>query len=450
MPTAYFLTPPDIPEGLACRTLTMPSSLEWLGIFNSLLGYLTEEWRYIQENETDLTPAETVAKMKEIIDQYYWNSECGAVIQPGGEPIIGYDEFGKFKQLLEGGWGEPTGDYAVPPIPPRESGTDDEKKCLAAANATNVLKQLYEQLSDDYAGSLSEAEALSNLITFIALLVGAWLGLAIAAVIAIYRIMFQVVYETIEFVTSDYWTTEFDERLQCALYNAASVDAEGVVTFDMAVVVQKIAETTNIIEDPFQVLLFGQVQAMLNIIGTDGLNAAGATTAITSADCSGCPRERCYEWDFRDDPGMWSIVPGQPGSFTPGVGLEPGLVYVGGDPSRGRRQTIIQMTVPSGVALHAITGIAHSTIGNISATTPNGIWINNFATNLITLTPATGDINIGWGDPVTPVVPTTIEMSFAVGGCDGCGDPGGSGDMYRLQITGFWDGDPFTGGYACD
>jgi len=202
-----FLTPPDLPSELTCRTLKMPSSKEWLGIFNSALLNMTEAWRYEQVDAADLTIEETIAKVKEVLNEFWAASECSVPTQPGGAPFIGYDDNGRFQQLYDSGWGDPSGDYTVPPIPPRTTGTDTDKRCLAAANAANVLKILYEQLADDYAGSLSEAEALSNFATSIALLIGAWLGLAIVAVIAIYRIMFQVVYETIEFVTADYWTT---------------------------------------------------------------------------------------------------------------------------------------------------------------------------------------------------------------------------------------------------
>jgi len=291
-----FITPPDIPEGLTCRTLKIPSSKDWLGIFNWAVLTTVDAWRYEQLNETDLTIEEVVAKCQEILNEFWSSSTCNVPTQPGGAPIIGFGEFGEFQQLYDSGWGDPSGDYAVPPIPPRTTGTEEEKRCLAAANAANVLKVLYEQLSDDYAGSLSEAEAFSNFVTGIALLIGAWLGFAIAAIIAIYRIMFQVVYETIEFVTADYWTTEFNDKLQCAFYTCASVDSEGVVTFDLACVIKEIASTTDVLSDPFGVLLFGQVQAILNVIGKDGLEAAGATTAITTADCSACPTEWCYTW----------------------------------------------------------------------------------------------------------------------------------------------------------
>jgi len=79
------------------------------------------------------------------------------------------------------------------------------------------------------------------------------------------------------------------------------------VTFNMECVVKEIASTTDVLSDPFGVLLFGQVQAMLNIIGTDGLEAAAATTAVTDADCSDCDAPWCYTWDFTLGDGDWVI-----------------------------------------------------------------------------------------------------------------------------------------------
>lgn len=339
-----FLTPPDEGSGVTCRTLRTPSDKLWLGVFNSALLTLLDTWRWEQVNDTDLTPDEAVAICQQILTAFWETSECDTCLQPGGMAIIGFDEFGAFKMLEGGEWVNPTGDYTVPPIPPREGGTDSDKQCLAAANAANVLKILYEQLADDYANDLSTAEAISNLVTAIALIIGAWLGFAIAAVIAIYRIMFQVVYETIEFVTADYWTEEFTDKLQCALLACSAVDGEGVVTFNMECLVKEIAETTNVLDNPAFVLLFGQVQAMLNIIGTDGLNAAGGTTAISSADCEYCDNEWCYSFDLAASAGGWTIVTG---SFSSGTGIVAVDVYDSGADDT-YRYVNIEIAAPAG------------------------------------------------------------------------------------------------------
>lgn len=51
-----FLTPPTMPGENQCRSLEIPSSPEWLGIFNQALLQLAQPYNYEQVNDTDLTP----------------------------------------------------------------------------------------------------------------------------------------------------------------------------------------------------------------------------------------------------------------------------------------------------------------------------------------------------------------------------------------------------------
>lgn len=71
-----FLTPPDTPEGEECRSLKIPSSKEWLGIFNSALLETIYHWNYEQVNDTDLTPGEAAEKAREIVWAYF-DAACG-------------------------------------------------------------------------------------------------------------------------------------------------------------------------------------------------------------------------------------------------------------------------------------------------------------------------------------------------------------------------------------
>jgi len=408
---ADFLTPPDEGSGVTCRTLRTPSDKEWLGVFNSALLTLTEAWRWEQVNPTDLTPDEAVEICKTILNEFWLTSECGVPTQPGGAPFIGFNEFGEFEQLYEDGWGEPSGDYTVPPIPPREDGTDEDKRCLAAANAANVLKVLYEELTDAYAESLSTAEALSNLLALLVIIIGSWLSLAVAAIVAIYRIMFQVVYETVEFVTSDYWTEDFNSRLQCALYECATV-TDDIVTFDLECVIKRIAnETTVELTTPFDVLLFGQVQQMLNIIGTDGLNAAGATTAIVTADCSECAENWCKHWEG-EELDFWLQNFGE-GSFD-------GTYWNATPYSTGFYALFLTAVFPVGTNVQSVvinySSVADGTMqGNASFRASGGtgtrvsqLWGSNDAPNgSFTLVGGTGDYDITTG--YQPVIELTQE-----------------------------------------
>ena len=65
---------------------------------------------------------------------------------------------GQIEQLSNGAWVEPDGDYEIPPTPARTEPTAAERKCLAAANAANVLQQTYEQITDEIAEGLTVAE----------------------------------------------------------------------------------------------------------------------------------------------------------------------------------------------------------------------------------------------------------------------------------------------------
>lgn len=64
------LAPSELPVGVTVRKLEIPSSKEWLGIFNSALLTLVYPWVYEQVYDTDLTPEEVAEKCREIFDKY--------------------------------------------------------------------------------------------------------------------------------------------------------------------------------------------------------------------------------------------------------------------------------------------------------------------------------------------------------------------------------------------
>jgi len=71
-----FLTPPNMPEALECRQLQIPSSKEWLGVFNSAILELKETWNWQQINDTDLTPEECAAYCYDAYVQYLQSAGC--------------------------------------------------------------------------------------------------------------------------------------------------------------------------------------------------------------------------------------------------------------------------------------------------------------------------------------------------------------------------------------
>jgi len=66
--------------------------------------------------------------------------------------------------------------------------------------------------------------------------------------------------------------------------------------------------------------------------GVDALNTAGATTAITDADCTACGNTWCRAEDFRDSAYLWlpSVASGAPALYT-GSGWQTQAVVSGGD-----------------------------------------------------------------------------------------------------------------------
>jgi len=209
-----WLTPDSIPEDDDCRPLSIPADGYWLALFGGALTELTQKWNWQQFGA--LTVDETVAKMQQIIDAWY-TTPCGSdCVLPGGGKIIRIGADGNFEELGDDGeWREPTGDYTIPPITPREGGTPDDQICLAAANAASVLEQFYEQLSDDFAEGVSVAEAITNLIASIAAIIAAPFGLLAEAVLAIATIIFNELYAAIAFITADLWDENFTEQLTC-------------------------------------------------------------------------------------------------------------------------------------------------------------------------------------------------------------------------------------------
>lgn len=290
--TAPFLTPPSTSETVQCRTLITPNNKEWLGVFNSALLELINPYNWEQVNNTDLTIEEAIAIIEPILADFFATPECaegGVCIQPSGNRIIRLGAGGHFEQMENGGWVEPTGDYTVPPVPERGEPTPEDRMCAAAANAENVLATLYEVVSDAVAEDLDEAETIALMVALLLAAVGLWLALAVEAIIWLTYALFVAFLEIAEYMTSDLWDAEFSQKLRCLLLACASDDGN-VVTFDFNCVNEGLAEQVDLggIDALNQLRLFGQVSFMLGVIGADGLNAAGATTAIEDANCEDC------------------------------------------------------------------------------------------------------------------------------------------------------------------
>lgn len=298
-----FPTPNDVADDGGYIVFRIPKNNEWAGLILGAAQLLSYTYNYYQWG--DMTPDEASEAFRVIVDQAPYNSLVCSM--PGGGKIIRINATGHLQELGDDGeWQDPTGDYEVPPVTPRSGGTPSDQNCLAAANATNVLKELYEQVVDGIAEGLSILELIALVLAAIATLIAGAIGLAAAALIEIILIAFREFIAAAAFLGADVWDETFTHALQCMLFSCAS-NSGGVVTFDWDCLVEELYNNTHADLTGNQIRLLGQVGYLLNIISIDGLNLAGATTAITTADCSDCPQEWCVVMDFSvDDYGLQS------------------------------------------------------------------------------------------------------------------------------------------------
>lgn len=333
-----FPTPNSTPDDTVRRIFIVPNSEDWLGLLEGAAQVLLDEWRYYDWGA--MSPAEAATAWNGIVLASYTNL-CQCALPGGGKVIRLNPSTGHLEELGEDGeWDTPTGDYAVPPITPREGGTPEDQMCLAAANAANVLMILYESITDSIAGELETAEAYAALVTAFIAAVG-WEFAPIAfAIAAFFLTVFAVVYEIVKLIGSDLWDETFTDVLKCALYGCAS-DEDGVITFDWDCTQRTLAAGTDALNFD-QLRLFNQLNFIIQVIGgADGLNQAGATTAITDADCSGCaPTSWCYAWDV-DELSSWDNCFGR-GTYSAGVGWVSGVGtgYVASTPNSGNNSDL--------------------------------------------------------------------------------------------------------------
>lgn len=290
-----YLTPDSIPEDDNCRPLLIPASSDWLAIVSGALTELIKTYNWEQVGA--VTVAEAVARMQAMIDSYYDGCEpCEACTLPGGYPVLRLNpDTGNVEELnSDGEWVEPFGDYSLPDIPAREVG---DPICLAATNGANVLKQLYESLSDSFNSELSAAAAYIAMADFLVTVTAVAVGLITLGIGLFVIAAFGAIYAAVEFIAADVWDETFTEALICVLIDCAT-NTDGVVTFDYNCVNKALYNRINLFDlSETQLRLWGQVAFIIQSIGgSDGLNQAGAATAITEADCSFCATEWCYEW----------------------------------------------------------------------------------------------------------------------------------------------------------
>lgn len=271
------------------RSFCIPNDAQWLGVFMGAIYPLTlpESW----ELHGSVTPEQAAEVFQEIFnDAFYETGECDMSCCP-----LRYTETGLVEQ-----YNPETEEYepiAYPAVPARTPVEGQDTQCLAAANATEVMRQLWDAWKETWDTS-TFLVAVAGIITIIGLLI--FYPVALPAVIT----FFSELYGLMVAIGADDFDADKQDIFMCILYNASSIDA-GVVTFDFDEVVSEVDALWTPVTD---INVWAGIHYLLLIIGEDGLNRAGTTTSITEADCA-CAENWCYYTNFavEEDPD-WSKV----------------------------------------------------------------------------------------------------------------------------------------------
>jgi len=172
----------------------------------------------------------------------------------------------------------------VPPVVTPREGQSQSIRCIASANASNVLRQVYEEVDRQFLSGASPYIIASAIITFIALLI--FYPISLPLVIE----FFLLVYATFETLGSGSYTAQVEEDMKCIFYCASEAN-DGVVTFDYAQVLSGVQAKESPLDPIWTILAY-----IIQIVGENGLNSAGTTTAISNADCGDC--DDCNDWCY--------------------------------------------------------------------------------------------------------------------------------------------------------
>lgn len=307
MPTKGWLTPNNpTPTDYICRRLLIPDDLAFLTAVNGALLDLTYAYNWAQFGT--MSPEDAAAAMFTMFTGYTFDPCGGDCTLPNGGRVFRVGQGGRLEELSSDGtsWQTPTGDAELPDVPARTNPTAEQRICIASANAANVLEQVYEDMLDSYNFNVDPIFGVTSWVGTTGAVIALGLGVITAGVATVLFGVFSVFYEIFDELTADLWDTAFTDNLVCLLISV-STDTAGVVTFDYNRLLEALAGDVDFADNPFQLLLFGQIYYMMQFIGADGLNLAGATTAITSYTCS-CPFD--YFIDFRGSNAGWTIVNG--------------------------------------------------------------------------------------------------------------------------------------------
>lgn len=204
---------------------------------------------------------------------------CAPIISTSFQGLnIGYhtpEGFTKFR-VPDGSWiDQPVTDWFNDMVPTHAMTVQSNDKCNAAANAANVLRQLFYGIQNSFLSNvvgvaLSPSFALESALS---LFVTSTIEAAALLAEITFFVAYQAIFNGTVFSDADY------RRLVC-LINSNMTGTAGNWTIDYAAVSSGLA-TSGIYANLVLCLL-----QELNNIGANGLNLAAKTTAITSYSCA--------------------------------------------------------------------------------------------------------------------------------------------------------------------
>lgn len=332
--------PPN--EEARCRSISVPNDLALVSAVSGALLSLTDEANWEQRGTMDASTAADI--MLAAVDAFL-DSDCVAscppVTLPGGTRIYRKNPTTKrIEYLSEDGseeWIEPAGEEALPEPTARAETEEIDRICAAATNAVECIRVTLEDVLDAWNNVSGPAEAMTTMVTSIVGWAGATFYPPMFAFVKLVEVAFIAFYELMDAISWNFWDGDFEDALICS-FRANATDTGGVITFDMDAIVADL--WGQMWTRGEYVLLVTQVQYLLSIIGEQGLNIAGTTTAV-AGNCSGCDTW-CMLWQATNGTlgnGQWTITYGTlmaDGSIKGALMPAPGNPYV---------RTDIQMTV---------------------------------------------------------------------------------------------------------
>lgn len=402
-----FLTPPDVPEEVVCRTLRIPNSLAWLGIFNKALLAPTYYYNWSDDVAGNMSREDAAAAALVIVTEYFNASlECDTCLSPLGDPFFRVGVGGEIQELTDGVWLPPSGEYTIPAVPARDEPTSEENICLAAMNAANALALLYEAVSDQYNSEIDPLLGIAALVLAAGAILTFPFAPIVAGILLWLELPFAIFYATIETASSDFWDAEFTRKLTCVLVEVAT-DLAGVVTFDFEALIARLAAGTDLFDPTVtELILFGQVDFLLRTLGVEGLNHAGATTAITTPDCP-C-NLHCYLVDLTvTDPASVGIVINH-GTWVSGQGIRGDFL-----PPDNANDTYGSWNFPEQVELFAFAMEYTKTTGAGSGSDVNNLRLSNTPPVVYGSAIVAQDVNNGYGSNIVKQIDYAGQVAGA-------------------------------------